>query len=191
MIDNFRAYLTKIAPVDEGLFQDSIGYFKPLSLKKDDYFIREGHVCRQVAFIDQGILRTFYLNDKAEMTTSCFCTLQSLTTSYKSLILQSPSTISIQAIEQSELLVIDYSNLQLLYSKSQYWQNIGRKIAEQEYLVMEQYASVLNNEGAKEKYARLLNEQPDVVLKANVAHIASYLGVTRRTLSRIRQEISG
>ena len=55
---------------------------------------------------------------------------------------------------------------------------------------MEQYASILNNETAKEKYLRLLIEQPNVLQKANIEDIASYLGVTRRTLSRIRQEIS-
>ncbi len=133
---------------------------------------------------------TFYLNDKPEETTSCFCTENSLTTSYKSFILQEPSKLSIQALEETELLVIDYRNLQKLYSTSIVWQNIGRAVAEREYIVMERYASVLNNETAKEKYWRLLKEQPNVLQKSNIEDIASYLGVTRRTLSRIRQEIS-
>ena len=77
-----------------------------------------------------------------------------------------------------------------MYATSPTWQNIGRKVAEKEYIVMEKYASVLNNETAKEKYMRLINEQPSVIHKATVEDIASYLGVTRRTLSRIRQEIS-
>ncbi len=55
---------------------------------------------------------------------------------------------------------------------------------------MEKYASVLNNDSAKEKYLRILSEQPEVLQKASVEDIASYLGVTRRTLSRIRQEIA-
>jgi CRP-like cAMP-binding protein len=55
---------------------------------------------------------------------------------------------------------------------------------------MEEYASVLNNESAKEKYLRLLNEHSEILQKASVEHIATYLGVTRRTLSRIRQETS-
>jgi CRP-like cAMP-binding protein len=113
-----------------------------------------------------------------------------LTTSYKSFILQQPSTLSIQALEDTELLVIDYENLERLYSTSMVWQNIGRAVAQREYIVMEQYASVLNNETAKEKYLRLLKEQPTVLQKANIEDIASYLGITRRTLSRIRQEIS-
>ena len=77
-----------------------------------------------------------------------------------------------------------------MYKNYPTWQNIGRIITQNEFLNMEQYASVLNNETAKEKYLRLLKEQPNVLQKANIEDIASYLGVNRRTLSRIRQEIS-
>ena len=118
-----------------------------------------------------------------------FCTENSLTTSYKSFIVQKPSSLSIQALEDTELLVIDYEHLRKLYSASPAWQNVGRTIAEKEYMVMEQYAFVLNNETAKEKYLRLLKEQPQIIQKAAVNHIASYLGITTRTLSRIRSEI--
>ena len=96
----------------------------------------------------------------------------------------------LQALEDTDLLTIDYDKLNLLYKNYPTWQNIGRIITQNEFLNMEQYASVLNNETAKEKYLRLLKEQPNVLQKANIEDIASYLGVTRRTLSRIRQEIS-
>ena len=79
--------------------------------------------------------------------------------------------------------------MQQLYNKYSAWQNIGRILVEKEYMVMEQYASVLNNQSAKEKYLRLLNEQPAIIQKASVQHIASYLGVTRETLSRIRKQL--
>ena len=55
---------------------------------------------------------------------------------------------------------------------------------------MEEYASVLNNESAKEKYLRLINEHGEILQKVSVEHVATYLGVTLRTLSRIRKEIS-
>jgi CRP-like cAMP-binding protein len=159
-------------------------------LKKGEFFVRQGKICRQIAFINNGTLRIFYINDKAKEITSCFCTKNSMATSYKSFILQDPSMLSIQALEDTQLFVIDFDNLQKLYSTSMAWQNIGRQIAEREYFVMEQYASVLSNESAKKKYLRLLNEQPEVLQKASVEDIATYLGVTRRTLSRIRQEVA-
>ena len=130
------------------------------------------------------------MNDKAEEITACFRTENNFLSSYKSFILQQQSELSIEALADSELTVIEYENLQMLYKSSMAWQNIGRLLAEREYIIMEDYASVLNNETAKEKYSRLLNEQAEVLQIAKVEHIASYLGVTRRTLSRIRQEIS-
>lgn len=190
LVNNFKNFIRKIMPISDKEFDETVIFFKEQTLKKGDYFVKQGNTCRQIAFVNKGILRTFYLNDKAEETTSCFCTGNSLTTSYKSFILQQPSILSIQALEETELLVIDAENLQKLYHSSIVWQTIGRTFAEREYIVMEQYASVLNNETAKEKYLRLLKEQPTVLQKAKIEDIASYLGVTRRTLSRIRKEIS-
>ncbi|MBY0434680.1 MAG: Crp/Fnr family transcriptional regulator [Cyclobacteriaceae bacterium] len=189
-MDEFKKFLKSIVPISDKEFADTILYFTELNLEKRDYFLKQDIVCRHIAFIVKGTLRAYYINDKAEETTACFCTENNLTTSYKSFILQQPSTLFLQAIEDTQLLVIDYENLQNLYSKSTVWQTIGRAFAEREYIVMEQYASVLNNETAREKYLRLLKEQPNVLQKANVEDIASYLGVTRRTLSRIRKEIS-
>ena len=189
MTNNFKKFIRQLIPISDTEFEQTVIFFKEQTLQKGDFFVRQDKVCRQIAFINKGTLRTFYINDKAEETTSCFCVENNLTTSYKSFILQQPSYLSIQALEDAELLVIDYEHLQKLYSTSPIWQNVGRTIAEKEYIVMEQYASVLNNETAKEKYLRLFKEQPQIIQKAPVKHIASYLGITTRTLSRIRREI--
>jgi CRP-like cAMP-binding protein len=190
LTNNFKNYIKQITPISDKEFDETVIFFQEQTLRKGDFFIKQDKVCKQIAFIVKGTLRTYYIKDKAEETTSCFCTENSLTTSYKSFILQQPSALSIQALEDTELLVIDYEHLQELYSKSIVWQNIGRAVAEREYIVMEQYASILNNETAKEKYLRLLKEQPNVLQKASIEDIASYLGVTRRTLTRIRKEVS-
>lgn len=189
-MEKFKLFLNNVAPITDQEFADIIRLFTQRKLQKGEYFVKQDKVCQHIAFIVKGTLRTFYINNKAEETTSCFCTANNLTTSYKSFILQQASNLSIQAIEETELLLIDFSSLQKLYKSNSLWQNIGRIVAEKEYIVMEEYASVLNNETAKEKYLRLLKEQPTVIQKATLEDIASYLGVTRRTLSRIRKEIA-
>jgi CRP-like cAMP-binding protein len=189
-MNQFKLFLKKLVPISDKEFDENISAFTQINLSKGDYFVKQDKVCRHIAFTIKGTLRTYYINEKAEETTSCFCTENNFTTSYKSFILQQPSQLAIQAIEDCQLLVIDYNALQSLYAKSAVWQSVGRVVAEREYIVMEQYAAVLNNETAKEKYLRLLKEQPSVLQKASVEDIASYLGVTRRTLSRIRQEIA-
>ena len=186
----FKEYLQNISTISDKEFEETIGYFSEKHLHKGDFFIKQFSVCRQVGFIIKGTIRIYYINQKDEETTYGFCQENCLTTSFKSFISQTPSDLILQALEDTDLLTIDYHKLNLLYKNYPTWQNIGRIITQNEFLNMEQYASVLNNETAKEKYLRLLKEQPNVLQKANIEDIASYLGVTRRTLSRIRQEIS-
>lgn len=189
-MDQLKAFLQSLTSISDEEYKTSESKFSVLCLVKGDFLIEEGQVCRQIAFVNKGSLRTFYLNEKAEEITACFRTEQSLVSSYRSFIWQEPSVLSIEALEDSELTVIAHDDLHELYKTSWAWQNIGRLVAESEYIEMEQYAWVLNSESAKEKYLKLLEEQSDILNKAKVEHIASYLGVTRRTLSRIRQEIS-
>lgn len=189
-MDELRTFLNSLTPISDKEFEESVAYFTKVNLQKGEYFVEQDKVCRNIAFIVSGTLRSYYINEKYEETTSCFCIEGSLTTSYKSFILQEPSNLIIQAIEDAHLLVIGYDNLQKLYAHSSAWQMIGRSVAEREFIIMEQYASTLSNNTAKEKYMRLLKEQPRVLQVAKVEDIASYLGVTRRTLSRIRKEIT-
>lgn len=187
---NLREVLNGLAPVSNREFERSYRLFKPLQYDKGDFFIKAGDVCRQIAFIGKGVLRTYYLNDKGDEITICFCSEKRFTTSFKSLITQLPSQLNIQAIEPTEVVALTYQDLQKLYAESKSWQTIGRLLAEREYLNMESYAVALNRETAKEKYTRLLKEQPQVVQRAPVQQIASYLGVTRETLSRIRRQVA-
>lgn len=189
-MEKFKKYLKSIAPVSDHEFIESSSFFLPKKLKKGDFFVRQDQVCPLLAFIVSGTIRMFYINNKSEEITSCFCTENHLTTSYKSFVLREPSHLMLQAITDMELIVISYEDLQKLYGLFPVWQTIGRAVAEQEYFRMERYAAILNNETAKEKYLRLLKEQPEVLQVANIEDIATYLGITRRTLSRIRQEIS-
>jgi len=189
-MESFKLFLKSIVPLSDQEFENYSPYFKTRTLGRNSYFAEIGKTSHEAAFIKKGLLRTYYINEKSEEVTSCFCVENNLTASYKSFISQQPSELCIQAVEDSQLITISYNDLQILYQKSPLWQNIGRTIAERQYMVMEQYASVLCNESAKQKYMRMLKEQPAVVNKASVNDIASYLGITRRTLSRIRKEIS-
>jgi CRP-like cAMP-binding protein len=189
-VTKFRLFLKQIAPISDKELDETLPYFKEIKLKKGDIFVSQGKVCKKIGFIDSGMIRIFYLNHKAEETTYGFCNENCITTSFKSFITQTPSDLVLQAVEESVLLTIDYQNLQTLYEKYPIWQNIGRIITQSEFLNMEQYASVLSNESAKEKYLRLLRDQPTIIQKAKIEDIASYLGITRRTLSRIRKEIN-
>lgn len=189
-MNQLKTSLQSITTISDEEFENANTYFREVRLEKGESLLQEGNVCKQMAFVTRGVLRTFYLNHKAQEITHCFRTAGMFASAYRSFVLQEPSFLSITALEYVELILIDYDHLQKLYQTSLVWQRIGRILAERAYIEMEDYATVLNNELAIEKYQRLLKEQPEVIQKSNVEHIATYLGVTRRTLSRIRQEVS-
>ena len=189
-LTKFKNYLRTVSEISDEEFQISAHFFQEIFYKKDDFFIKQNQVCKQIGFIIEGTFKIFYSSEEGGNITSCFCRENNFITSYKSYILEKPSELSLQAIENSILFVINKESLNKLYAQSLAWQNIGRKFSEKEYIVIEKYASILNNETAKQKYLRLINEQPSVLTKAKIEDIATYLGVTRRTLSRIRKEIA-
>jgi len=189
-MNELKIFLQALTPISDKEFEESKNNFHKVYLKKGDFLLQKGKVCKQMSFVNSGSLRTFYYNNKGQEITHCFRSENTFISSLRSFILQEPSLLSIIALEETELIVIHYDNVQKLYSKSIAWQNVGRLLTERAYIEMEEYANVLNNESAKEKYLRLLNEQGEIIKKTSVEQIATYLGVTRRTLSRIRQEIS-
>jgi len=185
-----KTYLSSLSPLSAAEWTESMTYFSRQQLRKGEVFIKQHELCRHVGFVAEGSLRVFFSNDQGEDITTCFCTENMFTTSYKSFVAQQPSSLTIVALEDTELYVISFENLQKLYSASSGWQNIGRILAEKAYLTLEQHSISLNKETARDKYVRLLHEQPRVLRTAKMEDIASYLGITRRTLSRIRAALA-
>jgi CRP-like cAMP-binding protein len=186
---SFFSFLNTITDFSEGDFIKSQLFFSARILKKRELWINQNQVCKEIAFISKGLLRSYYVDQKGNEVTSCFCVSNSMASSFKSFIAQQASDLAIQALEETELITINYQDLQYLYKAIPKWQEVSRMLMEQEYLSLWRYAYSLNRENALEKYLHLLNEQPEVVQKAPVQDIASYLGISRETLSRIRKKV--
>ena len=186
-VDGFKNFLKNITDIDDDVLDLSNVYLTTSHLKKNEYFVREGQLCQEIAFINKGLFRIFYLKDGIEINT-CFCLENSITSSFSSFINRIPAIENIQALEDSELLVLSHSNLKKLYELSPQWQVISRLLTEKECLRLSDRAESLSFESAREKYRNLFARQPQVIKRVPVQHIASYLGVTRETLSRIRSQ---
>ncbi len=112
-IENFKNYLTSIIPMDDDVFNLSQDFFKIENIKKGDFFIEEGKTCNNVAYIDRGLFRIYYIKDGMEVNT-CFCKENSITSSFESLVNRTPSNQFIQAIEDATLVKLSYENLNKL-----------------------------------------------------------------------------
>ena len=121
---------------------------------------------------------------------TCFCMENSITSSFESFVNRNASSQSIQALEDAVVVKISYDYLKKLYAINPVWQSLGLVLTEKECLRLSHRTISLSFETAFEKYKALLENEPELLLRVPVQHIASYLGVTRETLSRIRSKLS-
>jgi CRP-like cAMP-binding protein len=187
-IKNFKDYLSRLITIDDTSFDMAREYFQIEKIAKGEYLVKEGQICNKIAYINEGIFRIYYFKDGTEINT-CFCIENSITSSFNSFINQIPSNETIQALENSVVVTISSMNLAKLYRENAIWQTVSRLLTEKECLRLSDRAGSLSFETALEKYKNLLKYQPDIIQRVSIQHIASYLGVSRETLSRIRSQI--
>lgn len=188
-MESFKKYLEAFPHFTPQAFEEVLPYLSVNELKAGDYFLREGNVCKNIAFIESGLLRLFYLKDGKEVT-HCFCKENTLTTSYRSLITQQESDVAIQAVEPTKLIVLPYFSLQKLYEKNLFWQQVGRLTSEAEYVIADTHKRFLQDLTATERYQQILENDNELLQRVPLNYLASYLQITPETLSRIRKKIS-
>ncbi len=187
-MEAFKKYVQQFPNYKPQLFEEIIPFITIKHIETGEYFLRQGSISKHIAFIENGLMRLFYLHDGKEITT-CFCKENTITCSYKSLITNTASDLSIQALEPCTLIVFSYDALQKLYVKDLFWQQVGRLAAENEYLNTECHNRFLNDLSATERYKQILDEDADLLQRIPLNYLATYLQIAPETLSRIRKKI--
>lgn len=164
-------------------------YFKEKSLKRGDYFLAEGQICKHVGFIVKGLLR-YYINHEGEDKTYAFAQENNFVSNYESFIPRTPSTKIIQALEDCQILQISYEDLQLFYQSIRQGDRLGRLVIEQVFMQTLQDLSSFYTDTPEYRYEKFIKKHPDLQQRISQYHIASYVGVKPQSLSRIRKRIS-
>jgi len=154
--------------------------------KKGDFILREDKVCQHIGFIEKGMTRNFYYKDGKDITTT-FAYEEDPCLSMYSFISQKPSLESIEALEDCVIWSISYQQLQDLYQRFPSLNLIGRLLTEEYYIMLEDHTRALKHLSSKERYVQLMEDYPDIIQRVPLTHIASYLGMTKENLSRIRR----
>jgi CRP-like cAMP-binding protein len=163
--------------------------FKKRELKKGDFFLAEGQVCRQVGFIVKGLIR-YYINHDGEEKTYAFAEENNFVCNYESFLPQTPSTKIIQALEDCEMLVISLADLQIFYKSIAQGERFGRLVIGQVFIQLLQDLSSFYTDTPEYRYEKFVKEHPGLQQRISQYHIASYVGVKPQSLSRIRRRIS-
>lgn len=184
-----REFFKSFGVFSEEEIDEIESYFTKRSIKKNEVFLQEGTKCTEIAFVVKGIYRSYYTGSDGVETTYCFCFPGSLMSSYSAFISGEPSSETLQALTDAEILVVKKSDLDQLSENSFKWMHVLKTIAEQQYVALEQRIFQLQREGASEKYNTLLERQPIYIQKIPLHYLASYLGISQRHLSRIRKGV--
>jgi CRP-like cAMP-binding protein len=185
-LSNVMQTLVEI-PVDE--LAKLTRVFQPLTLNTGDFLIRAGDIPSQIGFVVSGILRLYYVNSAGVEFTKSFCPENHFVTAYSALILKQPAQFFIEALEDSLLLVVDYSQYAQLSTENSCWETINHKLVEALFLKKEKREAQLLLDDATTRYQKFLTEYPDLEHRVKQYHIASYLGISPVSLSRIRKNL--
>ncbi len=160
------------------------------SFKKGEMILKEGNVCNHVSFLNYGAARIYYHTPDGREKVACFFNENTYVCDYKSFLTRTPATESIQALDATELIETNFTNLQLIYERVPEANKLGRIIAEQMFIKLVEGNASAQKESIEVRYNRLIAEEPWLLQKVPQYMIASYLGVTPEAFSRVKARMN-
>lgn len=183
-LDKFISQYIRLAPE---VLADVTGKFRKKTLRKNDYLLREGHVCKDIVFVQKGCLRLFYISNGIE-TSVWFSFPCSSAIEISSFISGQPTGYYLQAIEESEILYMPKTDLNELYQLYPQMQEMMKNFLEDVVLNLINRLTSLQRDTAEQRYLQLINN-PDYLQRIPQKYLASFIAVTPTSLSRIRRNI--
>ncbi|MFV0521913.1 MAG: Crp/Fnr family transcriptional regulator [Mangrovibacterium sp.] len=179
--------LKKYGNLSVGIEAELNSKIKFLKKRKGDFLLKQGQIVSNLFVVEKGLVRSFYNTNEREVNV-WFGFENIALGSVMPLFFNQPSIENIQFLEDSTLYYISSNDLNELYKTSQEMNMIGRKMAEEYCKVLEERSFSLQTLSAEQRYNDLLKNQPEIIQRISLGHIASYLGISQETLSRIRKK---
>ncbi|AHM62776.1 Crp/Fnr family transcriptional regulator [Flammeovirgaceae bacterium 311] len=172
--------------IPEASLDKLFGLINYKQIAKGDYILNQGQICCNIVFVEKGLLRSFIVKEGIVINTG-FTIENNFTTNLKSLRSSLPSDVSIQAGEDSAIYEFPRDALFSLYKESPEIESFGRKLLEQLLMEQEEHTNLFKIYTPAERYQFMQKNKPEITQRVSLTQLASYLGVARETLSRIRK----
>jgi CRP-like cAMP-binding protein len=165
-------------------------YLTPKKLRKKQYLLQEGDVCKFVAFVEKGVLRAYTVDEKGSEHIIQFAPEGWTISDLFSFLTGEPATYNIDALEDAELLLITRSSQEEVLKKVPKYETYLRLQLTGAYIAMQRRLTSIISLPLEERYSNLTAQYPDLVQRVPQHMIASYMGLTPETLSRVRKKIT-
>lgn len=188
MYNNLINHIRRFVQLDENDVQLLLGYFKPVSLKRKEFLVQEGQVCRSLYFVEKGCLRMFFVDAKSVERITQFALDSWWIADYFSFMDNQPSDYSIQAIEKSEILAIDRQVMDDLLRELPQMERYFRIVMQKAVAASQLRIKYMFEMTKEEFYLHFVNSFPEFAQRVPQYMIASYLGLTPEYVSELRKK---
>ncbi len=169
-------------------FKLTIPILQKKSFKKGDIILQKGEICRESYFIVKGLVRSFQKLPNGNEKTYALSQENRLFTEHTSFISQTPAEDFLEAIEDTDVISFTYDDMIKVYKKSHALESIGRQLSDMNFIATRKKLMALMNDDASTRYANFLKTYEKVLPRIPQNIIASYLGITPQSLSRLKRE---
>lgn len=187
-LSSLYVFLHQMVPLTDAAWDDLQQRLVQRIYSRRQVFVNEGKLCHHLAFISKGSFRYYKMIDGVEVTTF-FSFENNWVSAYTSFLNQTPSYITIEAMEESEMYVLSYEDMQYMYEHHAVWERFGRLMAEYLVTCLDERMLSLLLKTPEERYLKTLHDNSFYFERVPQHYIASYLGVAPESLSRIRKRV--
>lgn len=186
----FTSFLTSNIDIDETLVNELIRHCTVKEAKKGNFLLQPGEICRHSFFVENGLLRMFGTDDKGKEHILQFAPENWFVTDRESVFYNKPSRFFIQALENSKTLLIDENFMLQLSRLNPAFIEFNNRLLHSHVRQQTQRIYQLLSANAEERYLEFIKVYPDILLRVPQTMVASYLGITPESLSRVRRELA-
>ncbi|MBI4750744.1 MAG: Crp/Fnr family transcriptional regulator [Acidobacteria bacterium] len=183
---NFVEYINSFVPLSPATAEELFSKTQKDYLPKHYRLHKQGEICQKLYYLEQGLARWYYYNQDGKDITDSFGLENSFITAFDSFFQRKPSRYSIELLEDSIVFSMTYADLETSFEKFPEIQKVSRLILIQ---ILEQTLdknAALQFSNAHQRYQYITEKHPNLLQRVSLGHIASFLGITQETLSRIR-----
>ncbi len=188
-MEEVKKFLESIYPINSSDWDFISSKLYEEKFKKKSTLVKLGGIENHMSFLSEGIVRYFIPKEESDLTFG-FLFENEFVTAYDSFITQTPSQYQIETLTNAIMWRISFEDLHDIYEKTESGNFIGRRMAENMFLIKSKREISLLSKTAEERYTDLFRERPNLIKQIPLKYIASYIGVTPQALSRIRKRIT-